>query len=102
MSPANIGPNLFLHIRRLMTDIDAALEQQVFDVPERQRKRTYIITTSRITSGDELKYWNGLAAYVGEASPDPTRPLLTVGAFALTEPPAASRGDSAASGGGVA
>jgi hypothetical protein len=55
MSPANIGPNLFLHIRRLMTDIDAALEQQVFDVPERQRKRTYIITTSRITSGDELK-----------------------------------------------
>jgi hypothetical protein len=38
-----------------MTDIDAALEQQVFDVPERQRKRTYIITTSRITSGDELK-----------------------------------------------
>jgi hypothetical protein len=40
---------------RLVADIDPALEQQVLYVPQRQRNRTYIITTRRITSGDELK-----------------------------------------------
>jgi hypothetical protein len=38
-----------------VADVDPALEQQVFDIPQRQRNPTYIITTSRITSGDELK-----------------------------------------------
>jgi hypothetical protein len=43
-----------------MADVDPALEQQVLHVPERQGKRTYMSTTSRITSGDELKRRNGL------------------------------------------
>ena len=38
-----------------MADVDPALEQQVFHVPEASGKRTYISTTSRITSGDEFK-----------------------------------------------
>ncbi len=38
-----------------MTNVDPALEQQVFNVPQAERKRTYISTTSRITSGDEQK-----------------------------------------------
>jgi hypothetical protein len=38
-----------------MAEVDAALGQQVLDVPQTQRERTYIITTWRITSGDELK-----------------------------------------------
>jgi hypothetical protein len=38
-----------------VANVDAALEQQVFDIPQRQRKVEYIITTKRITSGDELK-----------------------------------------------
>jgi hypothetical protein len=44
----------------LVADIDAALEQQVLDVAQEGGKRTYIITTRRITSGEELKYRNGL------------------------------------------
>ncbi|MBC2665309.1 hypothetical protein H7F51_07240 [Novosphingobium flavum] len=48
-----------------MADIDAALEQQVLDVSSRQRKRTYIKTAGRITSGDELKYLNGLEGLRG-------------------------------------
>jgi hypothetical protein len=39
----------------LVADVDAALEQQVLNVAQAQRYRTYIITTSRITSGAELK-----------------------------------------------
>jgi hypothetical protein len=39
----------------LEADVDAPLEQQVLDVAQRQRVRTYISTTSRITSGEELK-----------------------------------------------
>jgi hypothetical protein len=49
---------------RLVADVDAALVQQVLDVAQRQRVLTYIITTRRITSGDELKYRNGLAGLV--------------------------------------
>jgi hypothetical protein len=40
---------------RLMADVDHPLEQQVSTFLSDSRKRTYIITTSRITSGDELK-----------------------------------------------
>nr|WP_258046756.1 hypothetical protein [Sphingomonas folli] len=40
---------------RLVADVDAALEQQVFTFRSDSGKRTYISTTSRITSGDELK-----------------------------------------------
>jgi hypothetical protein len=45
----------------LMTDVDPALEQQVLHVPQHSGNRTYIITTSRIISGDELKRRKGLA-----------------------------------------
>jgi hypothetical protein len=44
----------------LVADVDAAFEQEILDIPQRQRKRTYIRTTSRITSGEELKRRNGL------------------------------------------
>jgi len=40
---------------RLVADVDSALEQQIPDVPQAERKRTYTIITRRITSGDELK-----------------------------------------------
>lgn len=39
-----------------MTYVDAALEQQVFTFPNDSGNLTYIMTTRRITSGDELKY----------------------------------------------
>ena len=45
---------------RLVADVDAALEQQILDVAQRQRVLTYIITTKRMTSGELLKYRNGL------------------------------------------
>ena len=38
-----------------MADIDAALGQQILDVAQRQRDRTYIMTTRRMTSGELLK-----------------------------------------------
>jgi hypothetical protein len=38
-----------------VADIDAPSAEQVFDVPQLSENRTYIITTGRITSGDELK-----------------------------------------------
>lgn len=44
----------------LMAKFDAALKQQVLDVPWRQRKADYIMTAGRIVSGDELKQRNGL------------------------------------------
>ena len=47
----------------LMAKIDAALEQQVLNIAQRSGKRTYIITTRRITSGDELKHRNGLGGF---------------------------------------
>ena len=40
---------------RLVADVDPALEQQVLDVRKDSGKRTYIITTRRITSADEFK-----------------------------------------------
>ena len=40
---------------RLVADADAVLERQVLYVPKRQGYFTYIITTRRITSGDESK-----------------------------------------------
>jgi len=38
---------------RLVADVDAALEQNILDLPQRQRM--YIITVRRITSGELLK-----------------------------------------------
>jgi hypothetical protein len=40
----------------LVAEVDAALGQEVLDIAQAQRgKRMYIITTRRITSGEELK-----------------------------------------------
>jgi len=43
------------HVRSLMADIDLALEEQVFHIPQRKRKTNVISATRRINSGDELK-----------------------------------------------
>jgi hypothetical protein len=48
-----------------VANVDAALEQQVFHVQQGQWEGTYISTTRRITSGDELKYLNGLTGAFG-------------------------------------
>jgi hypothetical protein len=53
------------HLHDLVADDDAALEKQVLDVPQRQREPHYIMTTRRITSGEELKQRNGLAGLRG-------------------------------------
>ena len=44
----------------LVADVDPGLGQEILDVTQRQRYRTYIITTRRMTSGELLKYLNGL------------------------------------------
>ncbi|WP_235532982.1 hypothetical protein [Sphingomonas sp. Leaf412] len=40
------------HAGGSVTDVDATLEQEVLDVPQRQGERTYIKTTGRIASGE--------------------------------------------------
>ena len=40
---------------RFVADIDAAFEQQIFDLPQRQRIADVIITVRRMTSGELLK-----------------------------------------------
>ncbi len=40
---------------RLVADVDPLVEQQVSTVPNRQWETNYIISTRRITSGDELE-----------------------------------------------
>jgi hypothetical protein len=49
----------------LIADIDAALGQEILDVAERERVSQYIITTRRMTSGELLKYRNGLLMHPG-------------------------------------
>lgn len=44
---------------RLMTSVGPSFREKKFDVPEAQRKTIYVITTSRMTSGAELKRLNG-------------------------------------------
>ncbi|WP_267381967.1 MULTISPECIES: hypothetical protein [unclassified Sphingomonas] len=54
------GPEPFSpHPHRLVADIDPALKQQVLTFLKLRGNRTYISTTRRITSGDELKWRNG-------------------------------------------
>ena len=48
-----------------MADVDPALGQQVLDVRSDSGYRTYIITTRRMTSGELLKYRNGLLMHRG-------------------------------------
>ena len=55
--PETIPPQAY----GFMTDIDTALKKQIFDIAQRQRNPMYIMTTRRITSGDERKYRNRLA-----------------------------------------
>jgi hypothetical protein len=44
----------------LMADVDPALGREILDVSQRKWYWTYIVTTRRITSGELLKYRNGL------------------------------------------
>ena len=48
----------------LMADVVAALGHEVLDVSQRQRVFHIHNTTSRMISGDELKYRNGLLGWV--------------------------------------
>ena len=50
----------------LMEKVDAAFEQQILDIAQRQWEADDIITTSRITSGDELKQRNGFGGFTGD------------------------------------
>jgi hypothetical protein len=43
-----------------MADVDPALGQQILTLRNDRGYRTYIIATKRITSGELLKYRNGL------------------------------------------
>jgi hypothetical protein len=92
-SAANIGPNRFHQCRTVAWQIRPALEQQIFDVPQREEgKRTYIITTRRMISGEELKQRNGLASLRERGI---ILPCLPNSAFALTLPLFAIRQESA-------
>ncbi len=64
-----------------MADVDVSLEQQIFDLPRRQRM--YIITAKRITSGELLKQRNGFFIERTYGSP-----LRASTRFSLTMPPA--------------
>ena len=44
-----------------MAHIDPALRYEILDVAQRQRVLPYIITTGRMTSGELLKYRNGVS-----------------------------------------
>jgi hypothetical protein len=44
---------------RLVASIDAALVQQVLDIPQRERNRTYIMTASLLISGLILNHLKG-------------------------------------------
>ena len=44
----------------VVADVNAALEQQVLNIAQAERALTYISTTRRITSGDELDRRKGL------------------------------------------
>ena len=61
-----------------VADIDPALVQQILDVAKAQRVPDVLITTRKITSGDELKYRNGLAGLLiyPSTSLPPARKLL--------------------------
>jgi hypothetical protein len=56
MSPANMGPNLFHHSLTVSCEMSMPRSNSRSSTFRKESgKRTYIITTSRITSGDELK-----------------------------------------------
>jgi hypothetical protein len=63
----------------LVADVDPALSQQIHDIAQREWYLTYIITTSRMTSGELLKQRNGLLMPAKLTAPDCPR-------IALTEP----------------
>jgi hypothetical protein len=44
----------------LVADVDPTLSEQILDVASDSGYLTYIITTKRMTSGELLKYRNGL------------------------------------------
>jgi hypothetical protein len=73
---------------RFVADIDPALEQQIFYLPQRQRIAAYIITVRRIASGELLKQRNGFASPEATKSPSRLKPICSDTA----RPPYAQRG----------
>ncbi len=63
-----------------VANIDTTLKQKIFNLPQRQRIRMYIITARRITSGELLKYRKGfcIAASYGTPLPASSRFALTL------------------------
>jgi len=62
MSAANSGPNRFHHSRTVSWQMSMPRSNNRSSTFRRlSGNRTYIITTSRITSGEEWKYRKGLA-----------------------------------------
>jgi hypothetical protein len=47
----------------LVADVDTSLDIRSSTLRNDRGNRAYIITTKRITSGDELKYRNGLGGF---------------------------------------
>lgn len=81
MPTANTGPNLFHQSRAVswhMAIPRSASRSSTFT--KDSGYRTYIITIRRITSGDELKYRNGLAGFFlrGFQTPCPHHPYQQV------------------------
>lgn len=77
MSLANNGPNLFHHIHMVSWQI--SMPRSASKSPTLRKlsgNLAYIITTSWITSGDELKYRNVRAGFAirGVSSPHPRHP----------------------------
>jgi hypothetical protein len=54
--------------RSLVAHVDAPLSQQIFHIPARKENLTHIITTSRITSGEDGNQRNGLCALFARQS----------------------------------
>ena len=81
------GAELVLPVlHRLVTDVDAALGQHILTFRNDSEKRTYIMATRRMISGDELKYRNGDIGLRGRGILPAIAVRLMPGAFRLTEP----------------
>ena len=89
ISAAYIGPNPFHECRTVSWQMSIPRSNYRPSTFRKLRgKRTYIITTRRMTSGDELKYRNGLAGFLSLDinPPHPHHLNRQSGAFALTGP----------------
>ncbi len=88
-SAAKNGPNLFHHSRTVSGQISILRSaSRSFTFRSESGDRTYIITTKRMISGDELKYRNGLSGLrgLGMPLPYPIRCVSLTSALALKVP----------------